>query len=135
MTKSIVTRGEPKDDIDYSQKILRRQDFGNRLYKALRKKRWNQSDLARHSGLGRDSISQYIRGRSVPSPKNLTKLADALGIEDEVLFPNYDAQANAIEEPTFQIKSIDSDAEHVWVRINMKLPLKRAIELGRIISS
>lgn len=135
MTKSIVTRGEPKDDIDYSQKILRRQDFGNRLYKALRKKRWSQADLARHSGLGRDSISQYIRGRSVPSPKNLTKLADAHGIEDEVLFPNYDAQANAIEEPTFQIKSVDSDAEHVWARINMKLPLKRAIELGRIISS
>ena len=135
MTKSITTRGEPKDDIDYSQKVLRRQEFGTRLYRALRKKRWNQSDLARHSGLGRDSISQYVRGRSVPSPKNLAKLSAALGIAEEILFPNYDAQANSIEVPTFQIKSIDSDAANVWVRINMKVPLKRAIELGQIIGS
>jgi transcriptional regulator with XRE-family HTH domain len=83
--------------------------------------------------MGRDSISQYVRGRSVPSPKNLTKLADALNVEVDVLFPNYDAQANAAEQPTFEMKSIESDAENFWLRINMKVPAEKALAVLQIL--
>ena len=58
---------------------------------------WNQSELARNVIWGADSTSQYVRGRSVPTPGNLNKLANILGVEPEALFPNYDAQTNAIE--------------------------------------
>lgn len=137
MTKSVMTRGKitPINDIDYSQKILTRKEFGKRLSNFIGEKDWNQSDLAKASGMGRDSISHYVRGRSVPTPRNLKKLAAALGVETEVLFPNYDAQSNAFEEPTFEMKSIDAEADKVWLRINMKVSTERALEVGRILRS
>ena len=121
------------NDIDYSQKILTRQEFGKRLYNFMMRKQMTQSDLARASGMGRDSISQYVRGRSVPSPKNLQKLCDALDVEPDVLFPNYDAQANAAEQPTLEMKSIEADAENFWLRINMKVPAMKAMEVMKIL--
>ena len=121
------------NDIDYSQRILTRQEWGRRLSSFLKKKKMSQSDLARASGMGRDSISQYVHGRSVPSPKNLQKLCDALDVEPDVLFPNYDAQANAAEQPTFEMKSIESDAENFWLRINMKVPAMKALEVMKIL--
>ena len=135
MTKSIMTRGgnSPDNSIDYSQKILTRQEFGKRLYNFMMQKRMSQSDLSRASGMGRDSISQYVRGRSVPAPRNLAKLAEALNVEVDVLFPNYDAQANAREEATLEIKSIESDAENFWLRVNMKVPAAKALEVMKIL--
>ena len=130
MTKT--TASDPLE-IDYSQKILTRQEFGRRLWKFMRKMRYTQSDLARASDMGRDSISQYVRGRSVPNPKNLAKLAAALNIEEDVLFPNYDAQANAAENPTVEIKSIEADAENFWLRINMKVPAEKALKVMQIL--
>ena len=91
--------------------------------------------MAREVGLGRDSISQYVRGRSIPSPANLDKLAKALNIEPEVLFPNYDAQTNAVEEPTLEMKSIDNDAENMWLRINMKVSSEKALQVLKILKS
>ena len=135
MTKSIMSRGGimPPSDVDYSQKVLTRQEFGRRLYNFMMQKKFSQSELARASGMGRDSISQYVRGRSVPSPKNLVKLADALDVEVDVLFPNYDAQANAVEQPTLELKSIEADAEHFWLRINMKVPAEKALAVMQIL--
>lgn len=135
MTKSEITRGVPGSEIDFSQRVLTRAEFGKRLYSLMLKKGWNQSEMARRVGIGRDSISQYVRGRSIPSPANLDKLATILGIEKDVLFPNYDAQTNAIEAATVELKSIDSDAEHMWLRVNMKVPAEKALEVLKILKS
>ncbi|MBC16568.1 MAG: hypothetical protein CL942_15835 [Desulfovibrio sp.] len=135
MAKSEITRGVPGSEIDFSQRVLTRAEFGKRLLSLMLKKGWNQSELARKVGIGRDSISQYVRGRSVPSPANLDKLAGILGIEKDVLFPNYDAQTNAIEAATLEIKSIDSDAEHMWLRVNMKVPAEKALAVLQILKS
>jgi len=135
MTKSVITRGEPNSEIDFSQRVLTRAEFGKRLQSLMLKKGWNQSELARKCDLGRDSISQYVRGRSIPTPGNLNKLAGILGVEPEALFPNYDAQANAIEAATVEIKSIDSDAEHMWLRVNMKVTAEKALEVLKILKS
>jgi len=133
MAKSEITRGVPGSEIDFSQRVLTRAEFGRRLQSLMLKKGWNQSETARRVGIGRDSISQYVRGRSIPSPANLDKLAGVLGIEKDVLFPNYDAQTNAIEAATLEIKSIDSDAEHMWLRVNMKVPAEKALEVLKIL--
>ena len=133
MAKSEITRGVPGSEIDFSQRVLTRAEFGKRLQSLMLKKGWNQSELARKVGIGRDSVSQYVRGRSIPSPANLNKLAGILGIEKDVLFPNYDAQTNAIEAATLEIKSIDSDAEHMWLRVNMKVPAEKALEVLKIL--
>ncbi len=135
MAKSEITRGVPGSEIDFSQRVLTRAEFGKRLYSLMLKKGWNQSEMARRVGIGRDSVSQYVRGRSIPSPANLDKLATILGIEKDVLFPNYDAQTNAIEAATVELKSIDSDAEHMWLRVNMKVPAEKALEVLKILKS
>lgn len=135
--KQTHSRAVPRQigDIDLTQKVLQKQEFGRRLYSILIERRMNQSDLARASQLGRDSISQYVRGRSVPSPQNLQKLADALNMEPDVLFPNYAAAAALNEEPTLQIKSVDGSADEMWLVINMKVPAEKAIKVMQILKS
>jgi hypothetical protein len=51
----------------------------------------------------------------------------------DVLFPNYNAQSNAIEQPTLELKSIEADAEHFWLRINMKVPAEKALAVMQIL--
>lgn len=65
----------------------RKQAFARRLWELMMEKGWNQSILARRAELGRDLVSGYIRGRNLPDPKNANKLAQALGIPLEELFP------------------------------------------------
>ena len=123
------------NDVDYSQRILTRQEFGKRLYNFMMRKLMSQSDLARASGMGRDSISQYVRGRSVPSPKNIQKLCDALGIEIDDLFPNYEAWPSTSASPTLEMKSIDAVVDKVWLRINMEVSTVKALEALKILKS
>jgi transcriptional regulator with XRE-family HTH domain len=60
-----------------------RLHFARQLIALLRERDWNQSDLSRRTGLSRDSISTYARGRSMPEPANLRKIAEALGVTTE----------------------------------------------------
>src|SRR5438552_15688350 len=64
-----------------------RQEFGRRLLQFMRERNWRQSDLAREAGLGRDSISQYVNGKSLPDSGNAQKLADAFGIDVQKVYP------------------------------------------------
>lgn len=109
-------------DVDLSVKTIRRTEFAKRLYSLMIAKNWNQSDLSRAANMGRDSISQYVRANNTPSPKNLKKLADALGVEPVELYPNYEAAAVEEEMPAESFRKMPGDDEHMWVRINKKVP-------------
>jgi len=124
MAERISGRGPASDtmDVDLSVKTIRRTEFAKRLYSLMMNKNWNQSDLARASNLGRDSISQYIRANNTPSPRNLKKLAEALGVEPVELYPNYEAAAVEEEMPALSFRQMPGDEEHMWVRINKKVP-------------
>jgi transcriptional regulator with XRE-family HTH domain len=61
--------------------------FGRRLQEHMLAKDWNQSELARRAGVGRDAISTYVRGQTYPTPKVLRKLCNALGITEAELLP------------------------------------------------
>jgi transcriptional regulator with XRE-family HTH domain len=47
--------------------------------------RWKQNDLARESGIGNSSISDYERKKKVPGRKNLRKMLAAMGYRESVL--------------------------------------------------
>jgi len=47
--------------------------------------RWKQNDLARASGIGNSSISDYERRKKSPGRKNLRKLLSAMGYRESVL--------------------------------------------------
>ena len=135
MPDHIVDRiGKSKDGtVDLSQRVIRKSEFGNRLRDLIFKKGWNQSDLARKAKMGRDSISTYIRGRSVPTPQNLERLSKALDISSEKLYPNYSANAAALEEPIMQIKQVNDDSGMMWLKISMKVESEKAIAVMKIL--
>lgn len=79
------------------------QEFGRRLQARMFALGWNQSDLSRHAtmhlpkaakgqkqgrAIGRDSISGYIRGLSLPRGAALEAIAKALGCAPEDLMPS-----------------------------------------------
>ena len=134
--KQIHTRSSPSKSgsIDLTQKVMQKQEFGRRLYNLMIEKKLNQSALARLAGLGRDSISQYVRGRSVPTPINLQKLAGALNLDPDVLYPNYAAAAAMQEEPTFQVRAVDGSTEEMWLNVNMKVSVDKSIRIMAILN-
>ena len=133
----ITSRSAPGPDntVDLSQKVLTKQEFGKRLFALMMEKGMNQSDLARAAKLGRDSVSTYVRGRSAPSPQNLDKLCAALSVAPDELYPNYAANAAAIEEPVLQLKQVNDGTDMMWLHINMKVDAQKAIEVMQILKS
>lgn len=117
-------------------KHLTRQEFGRRLYSLMLGKGWHQSELARQSGLPRDSISTYVRGRSMPTPQNLEALAKAFGLTAEELLPNYNEAAVMDEEnPSFEMKASTAAPGTVWLRVNRSVSMTAAIKIASILEN
>lgn len=116
-------------------KHLTRQDFGRRLLRMILAKGWNQSDMARQANLPRDSISTYVRGIALPTPKSLKALAEALGVSEIDLLPN--AVESAIDEdhPSFEIRVSPSAPSTAWVRLNRLMSLSTATKIAELIES
>lgn len=101
------------------RKHLTREEFGRRLADAMSDKGWNQAELARAAGVLRDSVSNYIRGNILPEPKNLAKLAHALGVTPDDLLPNYSEQAIETDiNPPLEIKTSSENPDMSILRIN-----------------
>ena len=122
-------------EIDLTPRHLTKQEFGKRLYELMIKKGWNQSDLARHAKLGRDSISTYVRGIAFPEGKNLEKLCQALGVKREDLLPNTVEEAMDREHPSMEIKVSHSDPSKCWLRINRMVSTATAAKVFELINA
>lgn len=59
--------------------------FGERLKEARARKGLNQEQLAEAMGLTQASISQFEKGQRLPTPKNIDKFAEVLGVPREIL--------------------------------------------------
>lgn len=115
------------DTADMTPRALTKQEFGRRLMALLLDKRWNQSDLARAADIGRDAVSTYIRGISFPDPKNLRKMADALGTDMENLLPNTTIRAmDSDTSPMLEIKQATGHPDKVWLRVNRMVTMDQA---------
>lgn len=110
-----------------------KQEFGRRLYKLMLGKGWTQSDLARKSGMGKDSISTYIRGRSFPEPVGLQKLARALGTTAEELLPKTLESAFENEASQLELKQVVGQPEKAWLRVNRVVTIHTAARIIEIL--
>lgn len=112
---------------------LTKQQFGQRLARLMLAKRWNQSELARQAGLPRDSISTYVRGRSLPTPVSLHKMAAALGVRPEELLPNQTEAAVDADTPSVELRVSTSQPNAAWLRVNRLVSLETAVEVARLL--
>ncbi len=114
---------------------LTKQEFARRLTQLLLDKGWNQADLARAAEIGRDAVSTYVRGRSLPTPLNLRKIADALGVEGESLLPN--AVENAVDNdlPSFEMREAAGHPGRCWVRVNRLLTFRQALAIAHVLDA
>lgn len=114
-------------------KHLTKQEFGRRIYRLMLAKGWNQSELARQAGLPRDSVSVYVRGRSIPTAQSLAKLAAALDVEPDQLLPNMMESAIDEDDPALEMRSSPADPSKVWLRVNQLVPLETAVQVIALI--
>jgi len=112
-----------------SNRHLVKAEFAKRLYNKIAERGWTQSEFARNCELARDAISTYVRGRSIPSPQALEKMASVLNVRPEDLLPNYYEQAQNKVEPTFELRDVPNEEGYMWIRLNMRLPKKLAMQI------
>lgn len=114
-------------------KALTRQEFGRRLNRLMQEKDWNQSDLARAAGIGRDSVSTYVNGKVFPTPLALKKIAAALGVDREALLPNEIMSAFDDEMPAVELKQATGHPEKAWLRVNRMMSFATAARIITLI--
>ena len=132
----MTTAPSPDGELDLSVKRIRKSEFGKRLMHLLVQKGMRQAELARKTGLGRDSISQYVRGKTVPTPQSLRKMADVLQITPDQLYPNYSLDAAAEEEiAPFEFRGVSGEPDKMFVQISMKMPMEKAMKIMQIINN
>lgn len=124
----------PKKAAPASVAPLPKQEFGRRLQSLILERNWNQADLARAAGLGRDSISTYIRGRVFPDPKNLKKIADALGMTPQQIMPSDMTAVIDAEVPALEIRQSAADPTKVHIRINRTVTVEQAAQIFAILN-
>ena len=125
------------DELPEAQQLpkhLTRQEFGRKLYNEILKRNWSQSDLARKAGLPRDSISTYVRGKVLPTPLSLQKLADALGMEPHEVLPNAVENAMDEDQPAMSLNVSHNKPNQAWLRINRMVPTHIGAEVIRMLA-
>ncbi len=123
-------------DTSLAPKHMTKQEFGKRLYKLMLSKGWTQSELARRAGnMPRDSVSVYIRGKSLPTPLNLQKLAKALGVKEEELLPNHIEGVIDSDHPAFEMRQSPNTPGVCWLRVNRLVSMKTALAVADLLTN
>jgi transcriptional regulator with XRE-family HTH domain len=118
-----------------SNRHVLKAEFAKRLYSKIAERGWTQSEFARNCDLARDAVSTYVRGRSIPSPQALEKMASVLNVRPEDLLPNYYEAAHNKQEPTFELRDVPNEEGYMWIKLNMRLPKKLAMEIFMLAQS
>lgn len=106
-----------------------RKEFSTRLRRALHIKRWKQIDLAREAKIGRDSVNSYVRGRMLPSPDKLDKIAKALRMEPQELMPSHTETLAERDNPPLEIRQTTDGSGMVWIKVNQQVTLDQASKI------
>ena len=116
-------------------KEIRRQEFGRDLWALMLRRGMSQSDLARRAGLGRDSISGYVRGRNLPEPRNAKKMADALGVTVHELYPGATENAMDTEHPAIEMRQAVGQPGKAWLRVNRLVSFSTAAKIVALLEA
>ena len=128
----------PADMPDNAPADAVKAEFAARLQRRMADKGWNQSELARRASvhlengeIGRDSVSIYMRGKSLPNPANLAALARALGCEPADLLPSRGVPSASSATPPLDARDLGDD--RAWLRVNQAVRWSTAIQIMQLI--
>ena len=107
--------------------------FGSKLRELMESHGWNQSELARRANLPRDSISTYIRGRTVPSRRSIVALASAFGVEAHELGISDNRRQTTDPSPLLEVKVLQSSPTKANVRVDCVVTLATATKIIELI--
>jgi transcriptional regulator with XRE-family HTH domain len=112
-----------------------RQELSARLRTAMRERRWTQQDLVAASGLRKDQISVYVRGRQLPRAEGMARLAAAFGIEEAELLPGIDQRrAGAGIKDEFRLESVAGAPDRVRIHLRRELPTRLALDIATMLT-
>ncbi len=140
MSKDAYRNPPPQGDIDIdgAPKNVVRKEFAKRLQNAMLALDWSQSELARQAAkhspngrFGRDNVSAYVRGISLPGPLHLKALAKALRVTPESLLPHRGVPSVERENPAVDIR--DAGQGKAWLRINQAVERQDALRIMQIL--
>jgi transcriptional regulator with XRE-family HTH domain len=108
--------------------------FAQRLLAVMRERGWTQSELARRARIGRDNVSGYIRGKNLPGPAIMNRLAAALAVGPEQLIPMSEENLpTAKNSRGFTLRHLTNDGNNVWLQVEQALPWDQAEAILRIL--
>lgn len=111
-----------------------RIEFGRHLHEMMLDRHLRQSDLARLTGMGRDSISQYVNGNTLPTEENSRKLAKALNVGfDEIYPPNFRREAADTANHGLRLTQVVGEPNKCWLYINRPMTFALAAEIIKLI--
>lgn len=120
---------------------LVRQKFAERLVREIAQRNWNQSDLAREApkhlakgSLTRDSVSNYVNGKSLPGPGFLRAIALALNTSPEDLLPERGPQIPRDNGPIVPVDVRDAGGGYAFVRVNKRVRFATALKIMEAIN-
>ena len=87
--------------------------------------------LLKHSRLGRDNISKYVRGKVLPLPPALEAMAKVLEMKTSELLPARATRSAGADYPPLSVKDIGEG--RVWLQINRSVTWQKGLEIIRIL--
>lgn len=110
------------------------QEFSNNLQRMMSDCGMSQSDLARAADTGRDNISSYVRGKTLPRPQAARAIAKALKVDINDLFPGL--LERGVEEaiPSIEFKQVPGREDRAWLRINKEVSFSTAAKIIELIN-
>lgn len=109
--------------------------FGERLRRAILNLGITQSEFARRCDLPRDSISTYVLGKTLPSPRSAAKMSKELGIDLASWLEESapaDTSSTAEIEPAFDIQSL-SNTGKTRLRVNAIVRTRTALQIVELL--
>lgn len=114
-------------------------EFARRLQRLLVDRAWNQSELARRAALhmddgkfGRDNVSGYVRGLSLPGPIRLNALCKAFGVPADALLPGGTMPSVDRKAPP-PLDISDAGEGTAWLCVNQAVSWDKALKIMQIL--
>jgi transcriptional regulator with XRE-family HTH domain len=99
-------------------------NFAERLRQARQEKGWLQEELAEEMELSQSAISQFEKGLRIPTPANITKFSEILGVSRDFLV----GEEEMMSEKVKLMRSIQSLSPEGLKRVEDYVSLVRKAE-------